>query len=830
DEDPRYYAGKNAAPDSVDWTQGGLPEVVFLSVSQRQVKARSGYATQMEAVLTVAGAWVGGEVRVGRGTAESVRTVAQLTGANLSASWNEEPKGEITITAIPYHEGGLHPEGAKSVEWDFTPDYDIAPPTLFAVDVAADGTREFFWTPPEDPDLAGIVIRHLEGDVASPAWGAMTPLHQGVLTASPYETTQLDAGERTFLARALSISGEMSDTVRAFRNLTDPVGDDGVTIDSIAQNDDGSVTITYDTGNSVTIPPGGDGTDGVGISSTSRNAQTGVVTVTYTDGSTNTFTIEDGTPGADGSGAEWIYIATATDSRPSTPANPSDRTINDYVPSGWSDNPVLGRYVWVSKRSKPAGRNTTWGGFSTPAPFRGAPADTQGLAAANSTLPAIADSASTTATYAAVYAAPANVTVGEGTYTAVSISIRHTRGALSSTARTSVLVPYGTRSSPSRTSFTSEGGTSRSDPIALYGYWANRVLYLAVSGGVAIGSAAYHAATILQAAGTLAAAPTTGTRPGGTSPTSDTDTIYRRGSTTPTRPTGGTTSATALPAGWSRTDPGATATANVYISTRTRNYNINGDFTGATAWSAVSLHEAATGGGASSRTRTFYQRSSTAPAAPSSTAFGAYTSPGGGWSISDPGASATQGVYQVTLTQSFSSSTQSSSTFTGNSWSAVSLHEAATGTTTPTGSFSHSHKSWSRWSGQTDSVQAPTGNESISAEWMRGSAAGVYDRTFMYGPSHTGVSFMNVAAIRLRGTDRLLASIENDMELLIDDIDDRLPASVQGDILAPLIFNNANNSFVFYRTNAVAAIGALAAACYNFTSADVRFTVRFPRR
>ena len=311
----------------------------------------------------------------------------------------------------------------------------------------------------------------------------------------------------------------------------------------------------------------------------------------------------------------------------------------------------------------------------------GPPGKTPGLGAANSTLPAIADSASTTATYAAVYKAPAGVTVGEGTYTAVSISIRHTRGALSSTARTSVLVPYGTRSSPSRTSFSSEGGTSRSDPIALYGYWANRVLYLAVSGGVAIGSAAYHAATILQAVGTLAAAPTTGTRPGGTSPTSDTDTIYRRGSTTPTRPTGGTTSATALPTGWSRTDPGATATENVYVATRTRNFNINGDFTGATAWSAVSLHEAATGGGASSRTRTFYQRGSTAPAAPSSTAFGAYTSPGGGWSTSDPGATATQGVYQVTLTQSFSSSTQSSSTFTGNSWSAVSLHEAATGTT-----------------------------------------------------------------------------------------------------------------------------------------------------
>ncbi len=80
--------------------------------------------------------------------------------------------------------------------------------------------------------------------------------------------------------------------------------------------------------------------------------------------------------------------------------------------------------------------------------------------------------------------------------------------------------------------------------------------------------------------------------------------------------------------------------------------------------------------GTSQRTRTFYQRGTSAPAAPTSTAFSAYISPGGGWSASDPGATSSQDVYQVTLTQTFShATTQTSSTFTSNSWGAVTLHE-----------------------------------------------------------------------------------------------------------------------------------------------------------
>jgi len=85
----------------------------------------------------------------------------------------------------------------------------------------------------------------------------------------------------------------------------------------------------------------------------------------------------------------------------------------------------------------------------------------------------------------------------------------------------------------------------------------------------------------------------------------------------------------------------------------------------------------------STRRRVFYRRGTSAPSAPTSNAFSAYSSLSG-WSTSNPGATATQDVYSVTLTQSFSSQTQSSSTFTGNTWSSVSRTEARTGTAAPT--------------------------------------------------------------------------------------------------------------------------------------------------
>lgn len=66
----------------------------------------------------------------------------------------------------------------------------------------------------------------------------------------------------------------------------------------------------------------------------------------------------------DGTNHEFIYRRTTTYSTPSTPGTSQ---TDDYIPSGWTDDPVgvtsTYIYEWMSKRDKVKG---TWGNFSTP--------------------------------------------------------------------------------------------------------------------------------------------------------------------------------------------------------------------------------------------------------------------------------------------------------------------------------------------------------------------------------------------------------------------------------------------------------------------------------
>lgn len=74
-----------------------------------------------------------------------------------------------------------------------------------------------------------------------------------------------------------------------------------------------------------------------------------------------------GTNGIDGDGVEYIFTRTTVESQPSTPVGSNE---DDYVPAGWTDNPIgvnnQYRYEWVSKR-KYNGATQIWGMFSIPA-------------------------------------------------------------------------------------------------------------------------------------------------------------------------------------------------------------------------------------------------------------------------------------------------------------------------------------------------------------------------------------------------------------------------------------------------------------------------------
>ena len=74
---------------------------------------------------------------------------------------------------------------------------------------------------------------------------------------------------------------------------------------------------------------------------------------------------KNGEKGADGTDIEFIYLRNTG----STPSKPTSVNTDDYVPSGWSDNPQgiteAYKYEWVCMRTKPSG-TSTWSAFSTP--------------------------------------------------------------------------------------------------------------------------------------------------------------------------------------------------------------------------------------------------------------------------------------------------------------------------------------------------------------------------------------------------------------------------------------------------------------------------------
>lgn len=84
------------------------------------------------------------------------------------------------------------------------------PPDLisFSVRRLTDGTREYTWDHGlVPPDIAGVVIRY---GTQSQLWDDMTPLHDGVLEASPAELNVPPAGVWRFGAKAIDTSGNVS--------------------------------------------------------------------------------------------------------------------------------------------------------------------------------------------------------------------------------------------------------------------------------------------------------------------------------------------------------------------------------------------------------------------------------------------------------------------------------------------------------------------------------------------------------------------------------------------------------------------------------------------
>ena len=187
------------------------PRVVTVSITENPLRVSNGYAIGIEAILTVTGDWRGGFVTMAIDNGPAT-TVATLTNGETRARWAAPRTGSARITVIPG--SPIAPIGQPFVTFHDIQGVPFSPgvPENFLIDVLGDGTRRLRWTPPDDPDLAGVIIRYFPTTNGTPPhWDTMSSLHRGFLTASPLETVEPAPGAWTFVARAISTSGTLSE-------------------------------------------------------------------------------------------------------------------------------------------------------------------------------------------------------------------------------------------------------------------------------------------------------------------------------------------------------------------------------------------------------------------------------------------------------------------------------------------------------------------------------------------------------------------------------------------------------------------------------------------
>lgn len=130
--------------------------------------------------------------------------------------------GQVTLMVKAIDTTGNVSVSASTLVVDLRP----VQPDSFTITRQPDGTREFAWltfTPPTD--FAGTRLRYFLGSTSD--WNAMTPLHVGLLTASPFETNQLASGTYTFAAKNVDQAG--NESANAIFITSVPIGDPRIT-------------------------------------------------------------------------------------------------------------------------------------------------------------------------------------------------------------------------------------------------------------------------------------------------------------------------------------------------------------------------------------------------------------------------------------------------------------------------------------------------------------------------------------------------------------------------------------------------------------------------
>ena len=232
-----------------------IPRVVAVQFSERRIRAGNGYATQLQAALTVDGDWRGGIVRAGVNFNE-LEIVDRLVGGDTVASWIVPAYTGQAVEIIPGTED--QPTGPIWRGSWMLRTVPPPPPTGFAVTEKAGNIREFVCTPPDIPDLAGVRIRFSNEDGA--AWADMASLADGPITAFPYLAMKPGGGTWTFEARTQATGGDQSTGVRIQASLGDIptsfAGNTWYTVTAVPDaslGNDGDFAVRTDAGNVGTL-------------------------------------------------------------------------------------------------------------------------------------------------------------------------------------------------------------------------------------------------------------------------------------------------------------------------------------------------------------------------------------------------------------------------------------------------------------------------------------------------------------------------------------------------------------------------------------------------
>lgn len=146
-----------------------------------------------------------------------------------SASWQVDSSRQYTVTVRPYTPDGF---AGVPVTEIFTPVIPGRPPTnvdIFNITDLGDGLRNFAWgfspavTP--SPNMAGVEIRYIAGNVPAPDWDTMTDMTQGYYSAA-FTSNVPAGGQWTFAIRVIDTNNVLSNGMLVkIVNLSDSLED-----------------------------------------------------------------------------------------------------------------------------------------------------------------------------------------------------------------------------------------------------------------------------------------------------------------------------------------------------------------------------------------------------------------------------------------------------------------------------------------------------------------------------------------------------------------------------------------------------------------------------